>query len=288
MIALHARRSHAAVEAWVARRSGRALVVTLTGTDVYRDVPARDADALASIAAADRIVVLQADALDRVPGAAASRARVVHQSAKTLTPFAHKSHQRLNVLLVAHLREEKDPRTLFDAWRRLPGDLDATLTIIGAPLDASLADAARSLAADDPRVRYLGARPHAWVRQAIKRAHALVVPSRIEGGANVVVEALTSGTAVLASRASGNIGMLGAAYRGLFDVGDAAALAALLVRAAGERAFLRDLERRCAAIAPAFSPEAERAALLRVLDEARGVAAGRIVTPTDAALRYRR
>ena len=280
MVALHARRSHSAVAAWVAERPGQALVVTLTGTDVYRDVPARDADALDSIAAADRIVVLQADAVDHVPRAAASRARVVHQSARTLTPFAHKSRDRLHCLLVAHLRGEKDPRTLFDAWRRVP-HADATLTIVGAPLDESLADAARALASGDARVRYLGARPHAWVRQAIKRAHVLVVPSRIEGGANVVVEAVTSGTAVLASRAPGNVGMLGGDYPGLFDVGDVAALAALVARTYDDRGFLRDLERRCAAIAPRFSPKAERTALLRVLDEALRLAAGRIVTSTD-------
>ena len=151
---------------------------------------------------------------------------------------------------------------------------------MGAPLDAALAEAARSLAAGDPRVRYLGARPHAWVRQAIKRAHALVVPSRIEGGANVVVEALTSGTAVLASRASGNTGMLGGDYPGLFDVGDAGALAALVARSCRDRGFLHDLERRCAAIAPRFSPEAERTSLLRVLDEASAAATGRIASST--------
>ena len=83
----------------------------------------------------------------------------------------------------------------------------------------------------------------------------------MEGGANVVVEAVTSGTAVLGSRMSGNVGMLGADYRGYFDVGDVDGLAALVARCAGERALLSLLERQCASRAPLFTPRAEAAAL---------------------------
>jgi putative glycosyltransferase (TIGR04348 family) len=265
MIALHARRSRAAIAAWKRAHPERALLVVLTGTDLYRDVPAGDADALASMRDADRIVVLQEDAARHVPPAVRAKVRVVYQSARRLTPFAHKSATALHCLLVAHLRAEKDPRTALDAWRALPPDVGATLTIVGAPLDASLAEAARALADADRRVRYLGARPHAWVRQAIKRAHLLVVPSRMEGGANVVVEAVTAGTPVLGSRMSGNVGMLGADYPGLFDVGDVTGLAALVMRAKRDRGFLAALQSRCESLAPRFLPQAERAALCGAL-----------------------
>lgn len=276
MIALHARRSRVAIAAWKAHRPDRPLVVVLTGTDLYRDVPAGERDALDSLHDADRLVVLQQDALAHVPAFARHKARVVHQSARTLAPFAHKSATRLNGLLVAHLRDEKDPRTAFAAWSRIPSALPITLTIVGAALDAPIAEEARALAARDARVRYLGARPHAWVRQAIKRAHLLVVPSRMEGGANVVVEAVTSGTPVVGSRMSGNVGMLGDDYPGLFDVGDADGLAALLVRAHADRAFLASLGARCRAVAPRFTPDAERVALAALLDEALHEGAGRM------------
>jgi glycosyltransferase involved in cell wall biosynthesis len=186
---------------------------------------------------------------------------VVFQSARALKPWPRKGDDRLHCVLVAHLREEKDPATAFAAWRALPPDAPATLTVIGAALDPALGQAANELAAVDPRVQWLGPRAHAWTRQAIKRAHLLLVPSRMEGGANVVVEAVTAGTAVLGSRMSGNVGMLGRDYQGWFDVGDAAGLAALVVRCAGERAFLRRLEQQCALRAPLFSPQAEAAAL---------------------------
>ena len=46
----------------------------------------------------------------------------------------------------------------------------------------------------------------------------------------MIMEAVTAGTPVLASRIDGNIGMLGEDYEGYFPVGDAAALAALIGR----------------------------------------------------------
>ena len=268
MLALHARRSRAAIAAWRANAPRRPLVVALTGTDLYRDVPAGDPDALASLRDADRLIVLQADALAHLPSELRAKARVVHQSARTLAPYAAKSPRRFNVLLVAHLREEKDPRTVLEAWRRLPHEAPATLTIVGAALDPALGEAVRVAARDDSRIRWLGPRPHAWTRQAIRRAHLVVVPSRMEGGANVVVEAVTAGTPLLASRVSGNVGMLGAGYGGYFPVGDSAALAARLAGVQRDRAALERLVAQCRTRAPLFTPHVERAALLAALAEA--------------------
>jgi putative glycosyltransferase (TIGR04348 family) len=265
MIALHARRSRPAIEAWTRQRPRRPLVVALTGTDLYRDIAHADADALRSIDDADALIVLQDDALSALPERVRAKAHVVFQSARSLVPCAGKSPHRLNALLVAHLREEKDPRTVFAAWRQLPLALPARLAIIGAPLDPALAAEAVALARADPRVRYLGPRPHAWTRQAIRRAHVLIVPSRMEGGANVVAEAVTAGTAVIASRISGNVGMLGVDHPGCFPVGDASALAALVARACAERAFLGRLEAAGRTRADRFTPDAERAALGRVV-----------------------
>ncbi len=268
MLALHARRSAGAIAAWHARYPLRPLVVALTGTDLYRDVPAGDAAALASLAAADTLVALQEDAPRHVPAAYRERVTVVYQSARALAPWRHKSVTRLHCLLVAHLREEKDPATAFAAFRRLDADVPVTLTVIGAALDPALGVAARALAASDPRVQWLGPRAHAWTRQAIKRAHLLLVPSRMEGGANVVVEAVTADTPVLGSRMSGNVGMLGADYAGYFAVGDDAALAALVTRAACDRPFLATLAEQCARRVPRFTPEAEVATLRDALAKA--------------------
>jgi glycosyltransferase involved in cell wall biosynthesis len=90
----------------------------------------------------------------------------------------------------------------------------------------------------------------------------------MEGGAHVVMEAVRRGTPVLASRISGNIGMLGEDYRGSFAPGDARALATLLKRARDEPAMLPDLSAQCAARAPLFDPARERATLRAVLQHA--------------------
>lgn len=275
MLALHARRSRAAIAGWKRAHPDRALVVALTGTDLYRDVPAGDPDALASIAEADRLVVLQEDALRHLPAARRANASVVVQSARTLVPWARKSATRLNAIFVGHLRDEKDPRTALAAWRLLP-DVPATLTIVGGALDPAIADDVRAAVAVDPRVRWLGARPHAWTRQAIRRAHVLVVASRMEGGANVVAEALASGTPVIGTRMSGNLGMLGADYPGYFEVGDAAGLAAAIARAARDRRWLASLARCAGRRARMTTPAAEAASIAAAVEAAIAGAAGKM------------
>ena len=265
LIALHARRSYAAVRAWRDRFPQRALIVVLTGTDLYRDLP-DDAQGQASLQLADRLVVLQEDALRHLPARSRRKARVIYQSAPALTP-AERPASRLNCILVGHLRPEKDPGTALRAWSLLERDLPLHLVHVGAALGPELAAQCEALMARDLRYRWVGARPHAWTRQAIKRAHLLILPSLMEGGANVIVEAVTAGTAVLASRVSGNVGMLGRDYAGYFPAGNAQALARLLVRCREDQPFYRRLARDCRARRALFEPGRERAALLRLLSE---------------------
>jgi putative glycosyltransferase (TIGR04348 family) len=265
LVALHARRSHDAIRAWRDRYPDRPVLVVLTGTDLYRDLPG-DADARDSLAIADRLVVLQEEGVRALPREQRRKARVVYQSAPALQPVG-KPHTRFNCLFVGHLREEKDPITVLHAWERVPQGLPVHLVLVGGALDQALAAEARALHAREPRVRWLGARPHGWTRQAIKRAHLLIVPSRMEGGANVIVEAVTCGTPVLASHVPGNVGMLGREYRGYFPFGDQSRLARLVLRCRDDAQFYRSLVQDCRARRALFAPSRERAALLRVMRE---------------------
>lgn len=266
LVALHARRSHAAIQAWRNRYPVRPALVVLTGTDLYRDLP-DDADARDSLQIADRLVVLQEEGVRAVPMEHRSKAYVVYQSASALQPVG-KPTSRLNCLFVGHLREEKDPLTAMGAWAEIPQELPVYLTMVGEALEPALAAAARTMQRQEPRFRWLGARPHGRTRQAIKRAHLLLVCSRIEGGANVIVEAATCGTPVLASRVSGNVGMLGRDYKGYFPVGNVAALRELVLRCRVDRRFYRTLAAQCRARRPLFAPARERAAVGRLVQEA--------------------
>src|SRR4051794_7581293 len=58
LVALHARRSHDSVVRYRRARPGGKLVVVLTGTDLYQDLPT-SAEARRSLELADRLIVLQ-------------------------------------------------------------------------------------------------------------------------------------------------------------------------------------------------------------------------------------
>ena len=263
MIALHARRSAPAIQAWRAAQPQRPLVLVLTGTDLYRDIHV-DAQAQASLRLADRLVVLNDLGARQLPPEHRAKATVILQSSPSRRALP-KTGRHLRALMVGHLREEKSPRSYFDAARLLAGRPDILLDHIGGDLDPALGAEARALAAAQPRYRWLGALPHAQTRARIQAAHLLVHCSQMEGGAHVVIEALTSGTPVLASRIDGNLGLLGKDYPGVFDWGDAGALARLLLQARDNRAMLPGLQLACARRAPLFHPDREHQHLLDLL-----------------------
>jgi len=259
LLALHARRSAESIARFDERSDGRRMAVVLTGTDLYKDLP-ESREAAASLDMADRVVVLQDDALRLLAARWRRKAEVIFQSAPLLAKRA-KPRGRLDCVVVGHLREEKDPRTLFEAIRRIPRELPIRIRHIGAPLDPALGEAARALEREDPRYRYSGALSHGLTRAAIQRAHVLVHPSVVEGGANVIVEAVTAGTPVIASRISGNVGMLGRVYPGFFEPRDAAGLAERLVRALEDPRELPCLRSACDRRRPLFRPQAEAASI---------------------------
>jgi len=262
MIALHARRSAASMQAWAAADANKPLILVLTGTDLYRDIH-HDAAARRSLQLASTLVVLQAAGIDALPAEFRAKARVIYQSAPALRP-AVKPVNRFTALMVGHLRAEKDPLTWLRA-AALPCASHVRFELIGAALDPALGQAARQCEIETPRFRWLGARPRPQTRQRIKRAHLLVNCSQMEGGAHVILEAVQSGTPVLASRISGNLGMLGSDYDGYFDVGDAAQLAALVRRCACDAAFLQRLRAQCAARARLFDPCEEKRLVLNLV-----------------------
>ncbi len=265
MIALHARRSAAALAAFGAAHPERPTLLVLTGTDLYRDI-ATDADARASLERATALVLLQPAGLALLPRALRAKAHVIYQSAPSLRPWQHSQAPRYrDVCMVGHLRAEKDPLTFIRAAGMVAHPA-ARLLHIGGALDPALGQAALDAQARNPRYRWLGAVPHASARQRLKRCHAMAITSSMEGGANVIIEAATSGVPVLASNIDGNRGMLGEDYAGYFAPGDAAALARLIDRSLRDAEFDALLRRQCAARALLFAPGAEQAALRDLVD----------------------
>jgi putative glycosyltransferase (TIGR04348 family) len=265
MLALHARRSAASIEAWDRARAANGavgrlpLVVVLTGTDLYRDIRS-DASAQRSLQVADALVVLQDQALESLPAAVRDKAVVIYQSGARRRTLS-KTRRHLRAVMVGHLRDEKCPQTLFEAARILRGRADILIDHIGGALDAGLGRQASLTAQSCPHYRWLGGLPHANTLRRIQRAHVLINASSMEGGAHTVLEAVRAGTPVLASRISGNVGMLGTDYPGYFPCQDADALARLLQSCRDEPGRLGALRRQCRARAFLFEPRREQRAL---------------------------
>jgi putative glycosyltransferase (TIGR04348 family) len=259
IIALNGRRLAEPIARFREARPDAPLAVVLTGTDLYAP-GGPDPAVRHSLQCASHIVVLQAQALQRLDAEQRAKARVILQSA----PRLHRndrSRRSFDFVAVGHLRDEKDPLTLMAAARLLNGDAGLRIVHIGAALDPILGDAARRTLQDCPPYRWLAGLPAPATRCWIARARALVHMSRLEGGAHVVIEALRSGVPVLASAIDGNIGLLGDDYAGYFPVGDTAALAALMRRFRAEPVFAARLQAQCALREPLFEPAAEAAAL---------------------------
>jgi putative glycosyltransferase (TIGR04348 family) len=265
LIALHARRSADSIARYAERCRGKPLVVVLTGTDVYRDI-ACDADAQRSLELASALVVLQDAAVEELAPALRAKTHVIYQSARRIARAAQLK-SCFEVVVSGHLREEKDPFRCAAALHALPPQSRVCVTHIGGALDPAMENAAREWMAREPRYRWLGDLAHWRALRLLARSRVMVISSRMEGGANVVSEALTIGVPVIASDISGNIGMLGRDYPGYYPVGDERALAQLIDRAERDPRFYSSLEEACCARAPLVTAERERAALESLISQ---------------------
>lgn len=266
MIALHARKSHASIARFAETKPTLPLIVVLTGTDLYRDIQ-NDESAQESLRLATRLVVLQKSGLRELTSELREKTSVIYQSTLPIPPQT-KLSRCFEVCVSGHLRDEKDPFRAALALRYLPVESRICVTHFGGALTGAMAREAESLMRQDSRYRWLGELPHGRARRKLARARLMVISSYMEGGANVIVEAIIAKVPVIASRVPGNFGMLGENYAGYYPLGDERALAALLTRAESDGGFYRLLKRQCAARKSLFSPNKEKAALLKVLKRA--------------------
>jgi putative glycosyltransferase (TIGR04348 family) len=266
MIALHARRSATSIAAFAAAYPARPLIVVLTGTDLYKDIIGDEA-AQRSLQFASQLLILQTAGLQALNKNFHHKTEVIYQSAPALKPIKRNpdtQHRYFDVTMIGHLRDEKDPGTFMRAAKSV-ASASVRLIHIGGALEPALAAQAERTQQLYPRYHWLGPVAHAATRQRLKRSQLMVISSKMEGGANVIIEAVTSGVPVLASDISGNRGMLGEDYAGYFPLGDSIKLAQLIDRAATDTKFYSRLQAQCAARAPLFAPERERTVLLKIV-----------------------
>src|SRR5262249_34283140 len=171
LIALHALRSHGAIERWRREHPGRPLIVALTGTDLYRDLR-KSRLAQQSLELASRLIVLQPKAFDALPEHLHAKTRVIYQSVK---PFPQIRNPRapirnFQVCVIGHLREIKDPFRAAMAARLLPASSRIRIIHVGGAMSEKMGERARREMELKPGYRATGGQPQCRVRQILMRS----------------------------------------------------------------------------------------------------------------------
>lgn len=268
-IALHAWRSHQAVESFQEEHPDIPVVVALTGTDIYDHQYRFPEATLASMARADCLIGLHHRVKLDIPTRFSEKLVTVLQSADQPGQSKAENPDQFQVCVIGHLRDEKDSLRAALASRLLPDD--STIKVINAGKAHSPEWRTRALEEQtaNPRFEWLGEVDKSAVQMLMQRSRLMVISSVMEGGANVVSEACRAGLAVIASDISGNIGLLGDDYPGYFRTGDEQDLARLLAQVEQSPELLAELTRRVSLLAADFTPENEQASLAAAIARAR-------------------
>ena len=266
LIVLHARRGATAVRRFRKLYPHRPLLLTLTGTDLYRDIH-RSQTARQSLQLADRLILLQPQGLAELADDLQSKCRVILQSASPPRNIPQPLQRVWEVCVIGHLRSVKDPfRTAFAA-RELPAESRIRVGHFGAALTSAMQKSAAAEMKINPRYRWFGLQPHWKTMQRLARSRLLVLTSTMEGGAHVVTEAIVAGVPVISTRISGSIGLLGDDHPGYFEVGHTQQLTALLARAETDFDFYDQLKATSVSRQSLFQPSVERSAWRELLAE---------------------
>jgi len=280
LIALHARKSHQSIINFLRKNPAAPTIVALTGTDLYRDIR-KNERARESLEVATRIVVLQPKAMEELQPSLRKKTRVVYQSVEdrelgasngwSAKPRVSKpearSSRHFDVCVIGHLRAVKDPFRTAIAARLLPASSKIRVLQVGGAMTDAMAVRVRKEVRLNKRYEWLGEQSRAQVRRILKKSQACVISSRMEGGANVLSEAIVASVPILASRVDGNVGMLGADYPGYFKLGNTRELAQLLMRLETSAEYLATLRNRVKSLERLFTPEREQQAWSDLIGE---------------------
>lgn len=174
-----------------------------------------------------------------------------------LNHTAHIQPTPNRLLYVGRLNAEKGVDVLLTALAKLTNlaaDLNPELDIIGdGPQREKLQAQALKLGITE-RVHFHGVRPRTQLGTAYRSASVVVIPSRTEAQGVVVLEAMLSGAAIIASRTGGIVDMLVDQHNGvLVPPTDADALATALQQLLTQTDYRNQLAQQAQCSAQAFT-----------------------------------
>lgn len=269
VVALHAKYSGKQIQRLRQKQTSAELpiVLVMTGTDLYRDIPRGSKVACRSLEICDRIVLLQEQALVDVPAPWKKKCRVIYQSCEPLGSLVKPLRSVFEITVVGHLRVEKDPLRTAYAVRALSEASRVRVTHIGGCYDPIWQDRVELEQQGNERYRWIGPLSLAKTRRHIARSQAVVITSKMEGAGNVISEAIADGVPVLASRIPGTIGMLGKNYQGFYSCGSTSELRQVIARFESEPEFREQLRQQIEKRRPLISPLREQEAWQALLAE---------------------
>lgn len=275
LIALHAKHSYPSIVRFHEKHIEKPLIVALTGTDLYRDL-SKEPQAQESLELASRIVVLQPKALDDIEQDLHHKVRVIYQSVSGKSIQAREAHrhkprtnkaQTFDICVIGHLRPVKDPFRAAQAARLLPASSRIRILHIGSAMTPEMEKEAQAEMRNNPRYQWLGGQPQWRAYRLLSNSDLCILSSLMEGGANVLSEAIVARVPILASEIAGSIGLLGENYPGYFSVGNTQELAQLMIRAETELPFMQQLLHWSQELIAKFLPACEKASWRNLLSE---------------------
>jgi len=267
MLALHAWRSASSIQLFAEKYPTRPLLVALTGTDVYRFLNTHKQQTLKSLEYADRLIGLHAHITKSIPKQYHQKVHIIYQSteAKRLRRTHHKNN--FNVCVAGHLRDEKDSLRPAYAVRSLPRYSCIQISHYGKAHTKNWEYNARLEMAKNRRYQWHGEISQSLLQVKFSQADLLALPSRIEGGANIISEAIMAGLPVITSNIEGSIGLLGEKYMGYFEVENTKQLKQMLLRCETDTKFYRALKHQCKLRRYLFTPSREKSSWLKLFAE---------------------
>jgi len=263
LISLHAVKGAQAVADYRALYPDGKVIVLTTGTDIYQLLPEGSIEGEQALDAADAVVVVFDRAVQSLDARWREKAFVVPSSLAAVNVVAKPEGPPFAISVVGHLRPVKQSFLTIEAVARHPEWKDVQVWQIGEALDEASAVEAREWERRDARYRWFGGIPREDSLALCARSFLTVNSSLLEGGANAVLEAMTMGVPILASRIEGNLGLLGDDYPGYFEGAMDDALASVIDGGMDLAEWSEHLKGRI----PLFSREHEAACWLDLLSK---------------------
>ncbi len=257
MIALHAWRSAKSIQQFAEKHPSKPLIVALTGTDAYRFIHSHPQVTIKSLELATKLVGLHALIHNTVPVEFKHKVHVIYQSTELRTTRP-KTKQGFKLCVAGHLRDEKDSLRPAYAVRALPSNSQIKVQHFGAAHSKEWSIKAAQESIRNKRYQWHGEITPSQLNIQFKTSKLLVLPSIMEGGANIISEAIMADLPVIASNIEGSVGLLGEDYAGYYQVENTSDLRKILLRSEKDSKFYQSLLYQCRQKKKLFTPKQEK------------------------------